>query len=517
MDYEKHLKETLSDVNTPYVITAWIEENFPELRDSEDEKIRKEITELVMQPTWKTEKEFHRRKELVAWLEKQESVGEIIERCKNSWYNEGKIDGMAEGLTNDEKYQQGWHDALEKQKNDSYLQEKIENFTNAHKGEDPESIIAACRGGEKQGEKTVIGNGSNSVSVSDGDTSVTSKEVVSYPTTSTTIEPKFNVGDWIVDNNGTVHHIEEIVSVNNETLYGCDDNSVLDVAFQEQYHLWTINDAMDGDVLYSPCLSLLWIFKSKDTVYCGCNLNYNDGAFCGEGYFERPTDAIPATKEQCNLLLQKMKEEGYEWDAEEKDLIKVKLTEWIPKNGDVVRLKEDNGQRWTISLSAEPDTYEKWFLSLNTKDGVAGGWVSDYLLKENYTFVNNPLEEAKQACKEETTKLGKAIAEAVKPTEWSEEDEKILGNIRHIISEYDKITKKANEPCWYIGDCLLWLQDIELKGLPQSKQEWSEKDETGWTNTMIMIKECASNHYTKDSIKLVVDWLKSLKERMKGE
>ena len=50
-----------------------------------------------------------------AWLEKQESVGEIVERCKTSWYNEGKIDGMAEGLTDDEKYQQGWHDALEKQ------------------------------------------------------------------------------------------------------------------------------------------------------------------------------------------------------------------------------------------------------------------------------------------------------------------------------------------------------------------------------------------------------------------
>lgn len=35
---------------------------------------------------------------------------------------------------------------------------------------------------DKQGEKTVIGNGSNSASVSDGDNSVTSKEVVSQPT-----------------------------------------------------------------------------------------------------------------------------------------------------------------------------------------------------------------------------------------------------------------------------------------------------------------------------------------------
>ena len=46
--------------------------------------------------------------------------------------------------------------------------------------------------------------------------------------------------------------------------------------------------------------------------------------------------------------------------------------------------------------------------------------------------------------------------------------------------------------------------------------EWSEEDEIGWTNTMIMIKETASNHYTKDSIKLVTTWLKSIKERIGG-
>ena len=44
---------------------------FPELKESEGERIRKEITELVMLPTWETETEFYRRKELVAWLEKQ--------------------------------------------------------------------------------------------------------------------------------------------------------------------------------------------------------------------------------------------------------------------------------------------------------------------------------------------------------------------------------------------------------------------------------------------------------------
>ena len=48
-----------------------LETLIPELAESEDEKIRKEIIELIMQPTWQTEREFYRRKKLESWLEKQ--------------------------------------------------------------------------------------------------------------------------------------------------------------------------------------------------------------------------------------------------------------------------------------------------------------------------------------------------------------------------------------------------------------------------------------------------------------
>ena len=63
----------------------------------------------------------------------------------------------------------------------------------------------------------------------------------------------------------------------------------------------------------------------------------------------------------------------------------------------------------------------------------------------------------------------------------------------------------------YVGEGELLRTDKQGEKKPV---EWSEEDETGWINTMIMIEECASNHYTKDSIKLVVDWLKSLKDRV---
>ena len=94
-----------------------IEEIFPELKESEDERIRKELIEHIKANQWADYVLFQKFSpdDVIAWLEKQESVEEIVERCKDSWYNEGKIAGMAEGLSDDIKYQQGWHDALEKQ------------------------------------------------------------------------------------------------------------------------------------------------------------------------------------------------------------------------------------------------------------------------------------------------------------------------------------------------------------------------------------------------------------------
>ena len=91
-------------------ITESLNYVFPELAMSEDEKIRKELCKAIW--TYIPNEDAHK---YIAWLEKQKSVEEIVERCKDSWYNEGKIAGMAEGLSDDEKYQQGWHDAVEKQ------------------------------------------------------------------------------------------------------------------------------------------------------------------------------------------------------------------------------------------------------------------------------------------------------------------------------------------------------------------------------------------------------------------
>lgn len=128
MDYEAKFNALVGRIKRAYLYAqtdstkSVLEDILPELAESEDERIREKLIENFkwfcgdFPETTKWGKDDDLLvKDILAWLEKQESVGEIVARCKTSWYNEGKIQGQIEGLTNDEKYQQGWHDALEKQ------------------------------------------------------------------------------------------------------------------------------------------------------------------------------------------------------------------------------------------------------------------------------------------------------------------------------------------------------------------------------------------------------------------
>ena len=135
------------------------------------------------------------------------------------------------------------------------------------------------------------------------------------------IEPKFKVGDWIVHNGNSYliiaiayqegRYLFEIGGLLNwETMHNADT----------LYHLWTIQDAKDGDVL---------TVNGRPFIYC-CNDDYKGNYCCidSDGVFRTSLDfgfngktILPATKEQRELLFSEMKEAGYEWDADEKKLI----------------------------------------------------------------------------------------------------------------------------------------------------------------------------------------------------
>ena len=103
-----------------------------------------------------------------------------------------------------------------------------------------------------------------------------------------------------------------------------------------------------------------------------------------------------------------------------------------------------------------------------------------------------------------------------KPIAWSEEDETTKNNISHIIRQYDKISKSENQPCYYVGNCLLWMQNIKERVQSQQKQEWSEDDERKLTDVIVALSEYANGNIPNILPSMLledVEWLKLLKER----
>jgi len=113
MDYEKKYKEALERAKVIYqgsykpdtaaTIAETLQNVFPELCESEDEKIRKGLIKLV-KATQSDElwcEYCVSKADALAWLEKQEGCEYIkkdwLEHIKQSWYKEGFIDGKYSG------------------------------------------------------------------------------------------------------------------------------------------------------------------------------------------------------------------------------------------------------------------------------------------------------------------------------------------------------------------------------------------------------------------------------------
>jgi hypothetical protein len=88
-------------------------------------------------------------------------------------------------------------------------------------------------------------------------------------------------------------------------------------------------------VLYSLDSNLPFIYKERNgyeqaTAYCGLNIYGKFFVWGTKDCVITLSNYVPATKEQRDILFTKMKEAGYEWDAEHKQLKKIehKSAEW---------------------------------------------------------------------------------------------------------------------------------------------------------------------------------------------
>ena len=146
------------------------------------------------------------------------------------------------------------------------------------------------------------------------------------------LKPKFRVGDWITDGygGGQITSIEDNYPCYKIANFMGGISSSIPFTVQDEFHLWTIQDAKDGDALATEdenfTIPFIAIYKSLGRD----NLTFNSHFFIGfDGNFYEGEDGHtiegihPATKEQRDLLYSKMKQEGFEWNAEKKELKKI--------------------------------------------------------------------------------------------------------------------------------------------------------------------------------------------------
>lgn len=289
------------NIPNPIYCNIITEKIFPELKESEDEEIRKEIISILRNAYWTSNR--NRFNKLVAWLEKQGDKDKLIQEL-----GEYKVKYTQEVL---EKYITSMSN-----KDDERLRKTTIAFLKDFAEQGYENAVECIDWLEKQGKNS------------------TDK-----------IEPKFNVGDWVIFiPSGSIYQVEK--KENYEYTLKNIHGGLLCVSFsnEELIREWTIQDAIDGDILALSWLEDkdLWekiiIFKKyhSEGVKGICSIPCVEGygntfkngklAFTEEVPYYSKTwtcNLHPATKEQRDLLLQKIKEAGYKWDTDKKELKKL--------------------------------------------------------------------------------------------------------------------------------------------------------------------------------------------------
>ena len=213
------------------------------------------------------------------------------------------------------------------------------------------------------------------------------------------VQAKFKVGDWYLcvkdfygkgvrfDKGNTYHCGKD----------GClqqfDSGAHISIVEElyEYFRPWTIQDAKDGDVLVTTKIrSCPFIYRK--TSYKN-NLAYYYVGIDGNGdlshayskntlrHFGPVADVAPATKEQRDLLFKKMREAGYEWDEEKKELRKIK------PHYDIANFKP---KQWVLTRdTSEWDWELTMFAYLNSGGGSKFTCINGVTFKQCIPFEGN--------------------------------------------------------------------------------------------------------------------------------
>lgn len=144
-------------------------------------------------------------------------------------------------------------------------------------------------------------------------------------------KPGFDVGNWVVlITSKSVYQVEKKENYEYTLRHISGSSMCLPFSNEVLIREWTIEDARDGDIL--ACNEEILLFKSysaQERIYLYCWYNGQTNNFHSKEVIDilltTTNKVCPATKEQRDLLFQKIKEAGYEWDADKKKLKKLDL------------------------------------------------------------------------------------------------------------------------------------------------------------------------------------------------
>ena len=323
-DEDRHLKATLERI-------------FPELKEDDDERIKKELIQWIDEFPDTIWRDYY-KKDIIDWIEKQ---GEQKKQVHFPKFTFDDILALQCCMVTVKNVQE-----------DNELYEQLNLIHN--------KMYDAYKIG-KQGETSPIL--SNSLNTGKNEQKTADK-----------VEPKFKVGDWIIS---SVLGTARIIGVNDSNEYQLEyiDSkqkfSSIDYV-NYAYDKWTIQDAKDGDIIRLGTVTA--IFKkyiSQEKCICYCS-------FCKDGGFEIPIEngednvygcynATPVTKEQCDSFMKVMNDAGYEWDIKKKELNKKK--KFNPKTlkpFDKVLVRDKSCYNWMCELFSYIKTeseFKYWCIS----------------------------------------------------------------------------------------------------------------------------------------------------------
>ena len=332
-------------------------------------------------------------------------------------------------------------------------------------------------------------------------------------------EPKFKVGDWVVRGDT----IAQILDIQEQYYIGLDINGKDFTSSRflndDKIHIWTISDAKDGDVLavtMYPEGTWIGIFKEQNgctfSTYCFLN---TVGTFKRGTYGHGNGKSIhPATKEQSDQLKKAMADAGYTFDFEKKELkeieqkppiVNFKARDWYVNKVD--------GKIYNAKFMEEPLTNQKRRLEIEKAAMSATGIIEqeEWFIKgaewsdKNPSYISSEKQGEQKSFDYENANIPQ------KDSTWSEKDKHLMQKVIDFMNHPDLIKSTPT----LAKDTINWLKSLKDRVQPQSKQEWSEEDESNFQMLIDVIKE--NKHHATDYEHMtyykLLSWFKSLKER----